>query len=1312
MSSSSGTLAPGGPAATLVLTLNASASNLVAGSYAATLWFTNLNNNFVQSRQFTLNIVTPPAITSQPSNQAVFAGEAATFSVGTAANAFLAFQWQYDNGIYLTNLADAGNVSGSTTSTLTVSNASPANVGAYSVIVTNAAGTVSSSSAFLTIVPWRPTITSPPASQAALPGSTVTLNVTAVGTQPLFYRWLKNAVWLTDCGNISGSTSSSLTLTNVSSLDAGIYSVCVSNALGRVTSPEATLTILSVTAPGTALISLYSFTGGADGGHPNGLVQATNGLFYGTTQMGGTNSSGTLFQMTAGGILTSLHSFTGGDGANPRSALIQGTNGNLYGTTFQAGTNGFGTVFRATASGAVSALFSFDKPDGILPYAGVTPGPDGSLYGTTYEGGTNLLYGTVYKLAPDGTATNLHTFAGGSEGGFPYAGLVRGLDDHFYGTTYSGGGTNAGTVFRITTNGTLTRLVSFNNANGAFPYAGLIQAADGFFYGATANGGSSSNGTLFRMTSDGALTTLYSFTGGNDGANPVATLLEASDGNLYGTTPNGGAYGSGTVFRLSPTGVLTTLVQFDGYNGANPIAPLAQGLDGGLYGTTQNGGSDNQGTLFRLSSTSAPEITAQPASQSVFAGATVRLSVAVAGSAPLYYQWSKNGTNLAAGGSISGASARVLILSNVVLGDIGVYSVSVSNALGSVSSSEALLLVSSSPPIIVQQPTNQTVAPGAIATFSVTALGNLPLSYRWQRNGTNLTDTGNLSGATTSLLTIATATEANNGLYSVSVSNALGSVTSTEAELLVVPISVAGTRIKTLRFFSGGSDGRAPNSLARAADGSLYGTTQFGGPSLGGTLFRVGTNGAVTTLLSFSSTNGTRPKGPLVQGADGNLYGTTEFGGVYGAGTVFRVTPDASLTSLFSFADGPEGSQPMTGLTRSVDGNFYGSTTSGGDYAYGNVFRITPGGTLTSLYSFTNDVDGSSPSGALLQAADGNFYGMTPGGGLSRNGNIFRITPAGAFTNLYSFTGGTDGSLPVGSLIQASDGNLYGTTKFNRISSFLFYGTIFKVTTNGVLTTLYALNYGDGTYPAAGLVEGRDGNFYGTTFQGGAHDLGTLFRITPAGALTTLASFDGFDDGAHPASALVAALDGSFYGTTTEGGPGGSGTVFKLSFAPRILSLPANQEVLAGANVTFSASVFGTEPLFYQWRQNGINLADGPAIFGSATPSLTLSNVSLASAGSYSLFVTNALGAVTNTGPLLTVISPPLFQAIRVTNGAIILTWSANAGHSYQLQYQPNLSSTNWINLGSAIPATNNAIITSDPIGSNPQRFYRAVLLP
>lgn len=1329
LSSASGTL-PGCGAATVAAMLTAVASNLSAGSYAVTVWFTNLNEPAgftnasgysAQSRQVVLDVVTPPVIISQPANQVVFEGMTATFTIGVSNPASMSYRWQVDDGTSLSNLSDGGNFSGSATSTLTLRNVGTNDVGAYSVIVSNAAGVVASASAFLGLVPWRPVITTQPVSQTVPPAATATFTVSAVGSQPFIYRWRRNATNLTDGAKFSGSASSTLTISNVSSADGGNYSVIVSNALGATPSSEAVLGVYSNTAPDILLDIQYGFSGGNGGGDPNGLVQAADGNLYGTTQNGGTNSAGTVFQMTSNGVVTTLRSLAGAtDGARPRAPLALGADGNLYGTTFLGGASGAGTVFRVTPAGLLTNLYTFTgAPDGQSPFAPVMQADNGDFCGTTAQGGVNG-FGALFRMTPAGLLTNLFSFTAGQEGAFPVCALLQGNDGSLYGTTYTGSSHGVGAVFKATSTGAVTPLVSFDYVNGGFAHAGLVQGSDGNFYGTTAYCGASGNGTLFRMTSKGVLTNLHSFAGDSDGAFPFGPLLQSTNGNFYGTTTAGGAWNSGTVFRMAPDGTLVTLVEFDGYDGANPEAGLIEARDGALYGTTATGGPGGQGTIFRVRINSAPLITSQPASQAAFTGVDVRMSVAVSGTPQMVYQWRKNGTKLADGGNLSGATNRILTLNSVTTADAGTYSVVISNLLGSVTSSNAMLAVTTSPPIITLQPVSQTVTPGASATFSVDAVGSLPLFFQWQKNGTNLTDGSNVSGSAADVLTLSNLLEPDSGTYAVVVSNAFGSVPSAGATLAVIPASAPGTRLTTLHGFTEGDDGASPNGLVQATNGSFYGTTSFGGAGHGGTVFNLAPDGALRTLVAFGWTNGALPTAALVQGSDGRLYGTTEYGGDHDAGTLFDMTADGGLATLHSFWGETDGANPYAALVQGTNGSFYGTTQNGWFSDEGTIFSITPEGLLTTVFSFTGDARGSSPVAALVQASDGAFYGTTPNGGTAGAGNVFKLTPDGNLSTLYSFPRDSNGPFPLGNdpvaaLVQGADGAFYGTAKHSSLLGTAFYGAVFKITTNGAFTSLYGFNGSfvtDGWYPEASLIQGADGNFYGTTYGGGANLFGTVFRITPSGTASLLVSFDGFDAGAHPDSALVAGADGSFYGTTTEGGVGGHGTVFRLSFAPQITGQPTNQTVWAGANASFTVSLFGSQPLFYQWRLNGTNLLDVGNVSGATNRTLTLANVSLADAGNYSVQVSNALGSVTSSAALLTVVYPPVFLSAVSSNCILSLAWSATAGQSYRLESKPSLASTDWTPMGSSITATGSVVTVSDNLCTNAQKFYRVVLTP
>ena len=247
----------------------------------------------------------------------------------------------------------------------------------------------------------------------------------------------------------------------------------------------------------------------------------------------------------------------------------------------------------------------------------------------------------------------------------------------------------------------------------------------------------------------------------------------------------------------------------------------------------------------------------------------------------------------------------------------------VSNASGVVTSAMAALTVNSSAPFFVMQPASQALVPGINTTLTAVAQGNQPLFYQWQRNGTNLSDGGNLYGSGRSLLTISNLTEANNGTYRLIASNSVSSATSSNAILSVIPPSLTGTSLATLYSFTGGADGGRPNALTVGTNGIIYGTTEFGRPA--GTVFTVSTNGAVGTLAAFGSAIGLAPVAALAQGGDGNFYGSTEFGGSNYIGGIFVMTPAGLLTNIYSFAGDIDGSGPTNALTPDADGNFYGT---------------------------------------------------------------------------------------------------------------------------------------------------------------------------------------------------------------------------------------------------------------------------------------------------------------------------------------------------------------------------------------------------
>jgi len=316
------------------------------------------------------------------------------------------------------------------------------------------------------------------------------------------------------------------------------------------------------------------------------------------------------------------------------------------------------------------------------------------------------------------------------------------------------------------------------------------------------------------------------------------------------------------------------------------------------------------------------------------------------------------------------------------------------------------------------------------------------------------------------------------------------------------------------------------------------------------------------TLVDFTGGNGAGPdRATLVQGFDGNFYGTTFGGGTddscsyfvfVGCGTVFKINSAGTLTTLYSFDD-TNGSEPSAALLQTADGTLYGTTHAGGTYGYGTFFKFAPAGKLTTLHSF-DSTDGANVDAPVVQGNDGNFYGTSYLGGAYGYGTVYKITPQGALTTLHSFDS-TDGANPVAALVLGSDGNFYGTT-FGGGANDL--GTVFKITPGGTLTTLYSFcaqtNCSDGTSPYTALIQVPNGGLYGTAAYGGANSYGTIFKISTAGALKTLHSFD-LTDGSYPAG-LTLATDGNIYGITLVGGANesctslglvGCGAAFKIT---------------------------------------------------------------------------------------------------------------------------------------------------------------------
>jgi uncharacterized repeat protein (TIGR03803 family) len=365
------------------------------------------------------------------------------------------------------------------------------------------------------------------------------------------------------------------------------------------------LVMASLSAKAQTFTIVHSFGAPNDGAYPSGpLLRDLMDNLYGASQGGGSFGWGTVFKIDPSNKERVLYSFRdGADGLIPSISFLQ--SGTIVGTTYQGGVNLFGTVFKLNPEGNLTNLFSCCNPTeiGVSP-GGVIQDVDGNLYVVAFSGGDFSCSltgcGTIFKLSGPSTATLVHTFGGeGGDGQNPNGSLLRDAAGNLYGTTLYGGTSGYGTIFKIVPGDIETVLYSFEGSgDGSFPYSGVYRDPQGNLYGTTASGGSHNFGTVFKVTSSGEHLVLYDFNG-SDGDQPTGGAILDPSGNIYGVTYLGGRHNKGTVFKLNPNGDLTVLHDFSGANdGAYPESVLP--MNGTLYGVTYQGGTYNLGVLFRL----------------------------------------------------------------------------------------------------------------------------------------------------------------------------------------------------------------------------------------------------------------------------------------------------------------------------------------------------------------------------------------------------------------------------------------------------------------------------------------------------------------------------------------------------------------------------------------------------------------------------------------------------------------------------------------------------------------------------------------
>ena len=376
---------------------------------------------------------------------------------------------------------------------------------------------------------------------------------------------------------------------------------------------------------------------------------------------------------------------------------------------------------------------------------------------------------------------------------------------------------------------------------------------------------------------------------------------------------------------------------------------------------------------------------------------------------------------------------------------------------------------------------------------------------------------------------------------------------------VVFKLDTAGQQAVLYSFTAAAAGSQPYSGVIRDSAGNLYGTTLLGGATNAGVVFKVNTAGKGTVLHTFTGgADGGGPYAGVIRDSAGNLYGTTSWGGTAGAGVVYKLDPAGRETVLYNFTGGADGSGPQAGVIRDTAGNLYGTTVRGGATGSGVVYKLDMAGHETVLYSFTGGVDGAWPYGGVIRDSAGTLYGTTSFGGTSNGicsdvvplgcGVVFKLDPAGHETVLYSFTGGADGGWPDGDLIRDSAGNLYGNTSGLGSPFCVGCGVVYRLDAAGHETVLYSFTGGaDGAGPNAGVIRDSAGNLYGTTYGGGTAGAGVVYKLDTAGQETVLYSFTGGADGGNPFAGVIRDSAGNLYGTTSGGGTGGGGVVFKLT---------------------------------------------------------------------------------------------------------------------------------------------------------------------
>jgi uncharacterized repeat protein (TIGR03803 family) len=819
--------------------------------------------------------------------------------------------------------------------------------------------------------------------------------------------------------------------------------------------------------------------------------------------------------------------------------------------------------FLMSTSWTVSDVADFNGTNGENPLAGVYRDSSGNLWGTTYGGGSSS-DGTIYKVAAGtSTVTTVLNF-NGTNGSGPWGDMVADSSGNIYGTTSEGGAYTYGTVYKIAAGtNTVTTLDSFNGTDGAYPDDGLFLDSSGNLWGTTESHGANGVGTVFKIASGSSTISLVNSFSSATGSQPYGGLIVDSSGNVYGTTTSGGSGVGGTVFEIpSGSSNINVLAAFSSSSGSVPYGGLVRDSSGNLYGTTTAGGANSDGTVFELVSggnTITPLVSfngtngSQPRdpllidSSGNLYGTTYEGGASNAGTAFEIVNGTGTVTTLA---SFIGTTGNGPEVGKLVMDSAGnLYGTTWSGGANSDGNIFEVTPHVSSKLGFTSGPTSTTAGTSQSINVSVEDTGGTTVTTDTSTVTLSIASGpagGTISGTTSvaavaGVATFSGITFSKTGTYTLT-ATASNLTSATSSAFAIVP-SYTFTDVADFN----GSNGENPLAgLYRDSSGNLWGTTYNGGTYGYGTIYKIaaGTN-TITNIFNFNGTDGRGPWENLIADSSDNLYGTTSEGGAYGYGEVYKITAGTNTVTTLASFNFTNGNSPQEGLVLDSSGNLWGTANTGGANNDGGVFKISTAGGAISLVASFNSSTGANPIGGLVIDSSGNVYGITNAAGSGAGGTIYEISSGGSSINVLASFTSTSGYGPYGALVRDSNGNLYGTTTSGGANS---DGTVYELTSGGnTITPLASFNGTEGSQPRGSLLMDSGGNLYGTTYAGGANGDGTAFElVNGTGTIAMLASFNG-TTGNEPWDNLTMDSSGNLYGTTWSGGANSDGNIFELT---------------------------------------------------------------------------------------------------------------------------------------------------------------------